>query len=316
MYHGTRKSFSDPLVFDPNMSQIGIHLSDNPNGCKGFSGDVQTFSNPRVYALYADIRNPVTLPDLVQWTLDSLMYSLEKEMERNYPARHKQILKVHGSYETYFDTLAQQYSGVDYMALRRVDHMDSEFMQFILKDLGFDGVRYLNRYELRLICPHIPDGWMKLLTEYAATKNPKSTWRSTLVFQGVDDYATIKAHMKVQKSDKDGILGGRLAGRYQISDEVIREELREFARKYPEAIVMPDSYSYIAIDAKQLYSAVGDGRMTNEVNIAYSRGVGDVKALTTEQLQLCCQAGQALLRQEPDVSAGHSRVSASQVRGA
>lgn len=286
LYHGTRRSFEDPLIFNPNYSQIGIHLSDNPKVAEGFSGDTRTFSNPRVYALYADIRNPVTLPDLAQWTLDSLMYSLETEMKKNYPARHKQILKVHGSYETYFDTLAQQYSGVDYMALRRVDFMDSEFQQFILRDLGFDGVRYLNRFEPEVDMSAYTRRLDRVLDRVGGDKKTREYMEEYAMYiTAFDDYAKIKAHMKLQLPDKDGILGGRIAGRYKISDEVIREELREFARKYPEAIVRPDSYSYIAIDAKQLYSAMGDGRMTNDVNIAYSRGVGDVKALTTEQLR-------------------------------
>jgi len=286
LYHGTLKEFSDPLVFDPNMSQIGIHLSDNPTVARGFSGSVQNYTNPRVYALYADIRNPVTLPDLSTWRLDSLMDALETEIKKNYSAKHKQILKVHGSYEAYFEKLAEQYSGVDYMALRRVDHMDPEFMQFILKDLGFDGVRYLNRYEPGVDYSAYTNRLNETLDRMRGDKKSREYMEAYADFYRVEqDYAKIKDLMKRRLPLKDGLLGGRISGRYIVSDEVIRKDLREFARKYPEAIVNPDSYSYIAIDAKQLYSAVGDGRMTNDVNIAFSRGVGDVKALTTEQLR-------------------------------
>jgi hypothetical protein len=286
LYHGTLKEFSDPLVFDPSMSQIGIHLSDNPTVARGFSGSVQNFTDPRVYALYADIRNPVTLPDLSTWRLDSLMDALETEIKKNYPARHKQILKVHGSYEAYFEKLAEQYSGVDYMALRRVDHMDPEFMQFILKDLGFDGVRYLNRYEPGVDFSAYTNRLNETLDRMRGDKKSREYMEAYADFYRVEqDYAKIKDLMKRRLPLKDGLLGGRISGRYIVSDEVIREKLREFARDYPDAIVNPDSYSYIAIDAKQLYSAVGDGRMTNDVNIAYSRGVSEVAALTGKELK-------------------------------
>ncbi len=286
LYHGTFKEFSDPLVFDPSMSQIGIHLSDNPTVARGFSGSVQNFTDPRVYALYADIRNPVTLPDLSTWRLDSLMDALETEIKKNYSARHKQILKVHGSYEAYFESLAEQYSSVDYMALRRVDHMDPTFMQFILKDLGFDGIRYMNRYEPGVDYSAYTNRLNETLDRMRGDKKSREYMEAYADFYRVEqDYAKIRDLMKRRLPLKDGLLGGRISGRYIVSDEVIRKDLREFARKYPEAIVNPDSYSYIAIDSKQLYSAVGDGRMTNDVNIAYSRGVGDVKALTTEQLR-------------------------------
>lgn len=286
LYHGTRRTFDDPLVFNPNYSQIGIHLSDNPKIAEGFSGDVRTFSNPRVYALYADIRNPVTLPDLMTWHLDSLMDSLETEIKKNHTARHKQILSVHGSYEAYFESLAEQYSGVDYMALRRVDFMDPEFMQFILKDLGFDGVRYLNRYEPGVDYSAYTNRLNETLDRMRGDKKSREYMEAYADFSRVEqDYSKIKDLMKRQLPEKKGDLGSRIAGRYIISDANIRKALRDFKRDYPEVIVNPDSYSYIAIDTKQLYSAVGDGRMTNDVNIAYSRGVGDVKALTTEQLR-------------------------------
>jgi hypothetical protein len=286
LYHGTRRTFDDPLMFNPNFSQIGIHLSDNPKIAEGFSGDVRTFSNPRVYALYADIRNPVTLPDLMTWHLDSLMDSLETEIKKNHTARHKQILSVHGSYEAYFESLAEQYSGVDYMALRRVDFMDPEFMQFILKDLGFDGVRYLNRYEPGVDYSAYTNRLNETLDRMRGDKKSREYMEAYADFSRVEqDYSKIKDLMKRQLPEKEGTLGSRIAGRYIISDANIRKALRDFKRDYPEVIVNPNSYSYIAIDAKQLYSAVGDGRMTNDVNIAYSRGVGDVEALTTEQLR-------------------------------
>ena len=286
LYHGTRRTFDDPLMFNPNFSQIGIHLSDNPKIAEGFSGDVRTFSNPRVYALYADIRNPVTLPDLMTWHLDSLMDSLETEIKKNHTARHKQILSVHGSYEAYFESLAEQYSGVDYMALRRVDFMDPEFMQFILKDLGFDGVRYLNRYEPGVDYSAYTNRLNETLDRMKGDKKSREYMEAYADFYRIEqDYSKIKDLMKRQLPKKDGTLGSRIAGRYIISDANIRQALRDFKRDYPEVIVNPDSYSYIAIDAKQLYSAVGDGRMTNDVNIAYSRGVGEVAALTAKELK-------------------------------
>ena len=286
LYHGTKKGFSDPLVFDPNFGQLGVHLSDNPVVAKGFSGSEQDFLVPRVYALYADIRNPITLPDLMTWHLDSLMDSLETEIKKNHRVLHADILDLHGSYESLFEDIAQQYSGVDYMALRRVDFMDPEFMQWILKYLGFDGVRYLNRFEPGVDYSAYTSRLNETLDRVRGDKKSREYMEAYADFDRVEqDYAKIKDLMKRQLPSKEGTLGSRLAGRYIISDAVIRQNLRDFARKYPEAIVNPDSYSYIAIDAKQLYSAVGDGRMTNDVNIAYSRGVGDVKALTTEQLR-------------------------------
>tara|TARA_E500000178_G_scaffold356272_1_gene432894 strand:- start:3576 stop:11849 length:8274 start_codon:yes stop_codon:yes gene_type:complete len=286
LYHGTRRTFDDPLMFNPNFSQIGIHLSDNPKIAEGFSGDVRTFSNPRVYALYADIRNPVTLPDLMTWHLDSLMDSLETEIKKNHTARHKQILSVHGSYEAYFESLAEQYSGVDYMALRRVDFMDPEFMQFILKDLGFDGVRYLNRYEPGVDYSAYTNRLNETLDRMKGDKKSREYMEAYADFYRVEeDYSKIKDLMKRQLPEKKGTLGSKIAGRYIISDANIRKALKDFARKYPEVIVNPDSYSYIAIDSKQLYSAVGDGRMTNDVNIAYSRGLSEVAALTSKELK-------------------------------
>ena len=274
LYHGTRRPFADPLVLNPAVGQMGLHLSDSPVVAQGFSGRVENYTNSRVYALYADIRNPVTLPDLLTWNLDSLMVSLETEIKENYPGKHKDILTRHGSYEGYFDYVAQQYSGLDYMALERSDYMDTEFMQFILRDLGFDGVRYLNRYE-----PGISLRNYALAVIRAEPNSSEMVAASNAELDASNALSELKTLMKRQFPKREGRLGASIAGRYIVSDTVIRKAMREFKRKFPDAIVNPDSYSYIAIDAKQLYSAVGDGRMTNDVNIAYSRGLADVKAL-------------------------------------
>ena len=274
LYHGTRRKFADPLILNPAVGQMGVHLSDSPVVAQGFSGRVENYTDSRVYALYADIRNPVTLPDLLTWNLDSLMDSLETEIKENHPGKHKDILTRHGSYEGYFDFVAQQYSGLDYMALERSDYMDTEFMQFILRDLGFDGVRYLNRYE-----PGISLRNYALAVIRAEPNSSEMVAASNAELDASNALSELKTLMKRQFPKREGRLGASIAGRYIVSDTVIRKAMREFKRKFPDAIVNPDSYSYIAIDAKQLYSAVGDGRMTNDVNIAYSRGLADVKAL-------------------------------------
>jgi hypothetical protein len=67
MYHGTRFPFAENDVFDPSLSELGLHLTANPIVANTFADSQLGTGDQRVYPLVARIENPLRLVDPMSW---------------------------------------------------------------------------------------------------------------------------------------------------------------------------------------------------------------------------------------------------------
>lgn len=127
VFHGTRGDFTN-FKFNPN--DIGIHVGTSAQATDRIQFPRYDFftserdAGKNIKPLYARIENPVEMPDLGTWSLDKVKDQF-REMLREIKD------------ETDFQN-----------GLSAIDHIETmQQARNYLKDLGYDGIKYVNRGE-------------------------------------------------------------------------------------------------------------------------------------------------------------------------
>lgn len=136
MYHGTRAA-EDIQTWRAGPGQLGVHMTANQEVAKQFTENGVNDPNARVLRLAPKITNPVRLQDMSNWDAASVapqLVAMGKITQEQADA----------AIAAYAEALGPANEGAD--AANAVTGQ-------LLKDAGFDGVMYVNRFEIPGMTP-------------------------------------------------------------------------------------------------------------------------------------------------------------------
>ena len=129
MFHGTTRP-QDFTVFNTKNLSAGAHFAEEPAVASSFAraGFVDE-AGARVIPVYLDIRNPWRSTDLMDWTSDKVIREWASQHDQSVGSVTNEFNRVIGDEGLYSENETVQ-------------------IQAFLKSKGYDGIVYLNRFEL------------------------------------------------------------------------------------------------------------------------------------------------------------------------
>ena len=281
MYHGTRFPFAESDVFDPSLSELGLHLSANPIVANTFADSQLGTGDQRVYPLVARMENPLRLLDPMSWNETTVGVGVTYEL--GIPTAEAIVDMRRMEADAFTDVVTSKLDAMTRgVRMRRLaDKTGMDLLFKISETLRNDGPEAAAE-QIRKIA----NARQKVMTKQG---------RETPVFAKEVYNRRMQRYIQslgydsvvyVNRAEMENTIGGGTAGNdnlpafpsIAVSDRLSQEDLREeivsdavWAEEAEKMGLRPED-SYIVFDANQVKSATGNnGSFSLNASIAKAR---------------------------------------------